>query len=90
VAWTNALHIAHDDNEREGVYLHLARIKIAAGHFAEARAHLDDVTNPAFADLKRRLEQNLAERENVATNPHAAGVATNAPAVSVKAPNPAP
>ena len=40
VAWTNALQIAHNDAEREGVYIHLARIKIAAGRFAEARAQL--------------------------------------------------
>jgi tetratricopeptide (TPR) repeat protein len=89
-AWTNALQIAHDDNEREGVYLHLARIKTAAGRFAEARAHLNGVTNAAFADLKRRLEQNLAKRENCATNTHAAGVFTNAPAVPTTASNPGP
>ena len=58
-AWTNALQIAHDDNEREGVSLHLARIKMAAGRFAEARAHLNDVTNAAFADVKHRLERCL-------------------------------
>ena len=78
VAWTNALHIAHDDNERQGVYLHLARIKMSTGRFAEARAHLNDVTNAAFASLKHRLESSLAEREDAATNPHAAGMATNA------------
>ena len=89
-AWTNALLIAHDDNEREGVYLHLARIKIAAGRFAEARAHLNGVTNAAFADLKHRLEHNLAERENTATNTHAAGVFTNAPVVPTNASNPGP
>ena len=72
-AWTNALQIAHDDNEREGVCLHLARIKIAAGRFAEARAHLNDVTNTAFADVRHRLERNLIERENTATNPAAIG-----------------
>ena len=71
VAWTNALKIAHDDNEREGVYIHLARIKMSVGRFAEARAHLNDVTNAAFADLKHRLESSLAERENAATNPTA-------------------
>jgi phosphoribosyl-AMP cyclohydrolase len=38
VAWTNTLHIAHDDIEREGVYIHLARIKMLAGRYAEARA----------------------------------------------------
>jgi tetratricopeptide (TPR) repeat protein len=89
-AWTNALQIAHDDNEREGVYIHLARIKMAAGRFAEAHAHLNDVTNAAFADLKHRLERNLAERENTATNTNAAGVFTNAPAVPPNASNPGP
>jgi tetratricopeptide (TPR) repeat protein len=83
-AWTNALQIAHDDNEREGVYLHLARIKIAAGRFAEACAHLNDVTNAAFADVKHRLERNLAERESAATNPAATGISTNAPTVAGK------
>jgi len=68
IAWTNALQIARDDNEREGVLIHLARIKIAAGFFAEAKAHLDDVTNAAFADIKNRLERNLAGRENPPAN----------------------
>ena len=68
-AWTNALQIARDDNEREGVCLHLARIKMAAGRFAEARAQLDNVTNAAFASVRQRLERNLADRENAATNP---------------------
>ena len=76
VAWTNALKIAHDDNEREGVYIHLARIKMAVGRFAEARAHLNDVTNAAFAALKHRLENSLAERENPPTNSIAAGIST--------------
>ena len=89
-AWTNALQIARDDNEREGVYLHLARIKMVVGRFAEARAHLNDVTNAAFADTRHRLERSLAERENTATNTNAAGVFTNAPAVPTNASNPGP
>jgi tetratricopeptide (TPR) repeat protein len=84
-AWTNALQIAHDDNEREGVYIHLARIKTAAGRFAEAHAHLNDVTNAAFADVKHRLERNLAERENTATNP-IANISTNAVAAPTNPP----
>jgi cytochrome c-type biogenesis protein CcmH/NrfG len=68
VAWTNALQIARDDNEREGVLIHLARIKIAAGYFAGAKAQLDAVSNAVFADIKNRLERNLAERENPPTN----------------------
>ena len=67
-AWTNALTIAHNETEREGVFIHLARIKTAAGRFDEARAQLDAVTNAIYADLKDRLERNVAERENAATN----------------------
>ena len=76
-AWTNALSVAHNDAEREGVYIHLARIKISIGRFAEARAQLAAVTNEAYAGLKDRGERNLAEREFAATNQAAAGMATN-------------
>jgi len=89
-AWTNALQIARDDNEREGVYLHLARIKTAAGRFAEARAHLNNVTNAAFADLKHRLERNLAERENPTTNPGVTGAFTNPPSAPTSVPGRTP
>ena len=76
VAWTNALNIAHNDVEREGVFIHLVRVKLAAGRFDEARTQLDAVTNAFYADLKSRLERNLAARENAATN--AAVISTNA------------
>jgi tetratricopeptide (TPR) repeat protein len=67
VAWTNALNLASDESDREGVYLHLARIKISAGRFAEAQSHLDSVTNPMYNDLKRRLTRNLNEKEHPET-----------------------
>ena len=76
VAWTNALHIAHDDTEREGVFIHLARIKAAVGRFDEARAQLEVVTNSIYADLKDRLQKIVARRENPTTN--AAAIFTNA------------
>lgn len=63
MAWTNALNIAQNETEREAVYIHLARIKIAAGLFAEAQAHLDAVTNSDFEVLKGRLERTMAERK---------------------------
>ncbi len=68
VAWTNALPVAHNDVEREGVYIHLARIKMLAGRFAEARAQLNAVTNDFYADLRRQLERSVGQRENAATN----------------------
>jgi len=79
VAWTNALQIAGNDVEREGVYIHLARIKMVAGRYGEARAQLDAVTNSMYADLKARLEKNLEEREHPATN----SIETNAPFIKV-------
>lgn len=63
VAWTNALQIAHDDIERQGVYIHLARIKTMAGNFEAAREQLNAITNPMYADLKKRLLRNLEERK---------------------------
>jgi tetratricopeptide (TPR) repeat protein len=77
VAWTNALKIAHDDTEREGVFIHLARVKMAAGLYGEVGAQLDAVTNSMYAALKNRLERNLAERENAATNPVVAKISTD-------------
>src|ERR1700733_5489127 len=78
-AWTNCLNIAKDENEREGVLIHLARVKIAAGFFDEAQAHLDAVTNQAFADMKDRLIRNLARDKNPPANSTNAAIAsTNA------------
>jgi tetratricopeptide (TPR) repeat protein len=69
LAWTNALKIAHNDIEREGVYVHLARVNVGAMRFDEARGQLTLVTNPFYTDLKNRLARNLIEREKAATNP---------------------
>ncbi|MGH7977029.1 MAG: tetratricopeptide repeat protein, partial [Limisphaerales bacterium] len=63
VAWTNALNTAHNDVEREGVYIHFARIQIAAGRYAEARAQLAAVTNSMYANLKKLLERSLVQHE---------------------------
>ncbi len=67
-AWTNCLNICKDENEREGVLVHLARIKIAAGRVEEARAHLAAITNRAFADSKLRLERMITRYQEPATN----------------------
>lgn len=62
-AWTNAFSLASDEEEREGVHTHFARINLKAGRFAEAQAHLDAVTNETYADLKRLLTRNLKQAE---------------------------
>jgi tetratricopeptide (TPR) repeat protein len=70
-AWTNALNLAHDELEREGVYVHFARIKTHSGHFAEARTHLNSITNEMYAELKKRLERALNDKENEARGTNA-------------------
>ena len=84
VAWTNTLAIARDEVEREGVYLHLARIKMSIGQFDEARAHLATVTNGALADLKKRLDRSLIDHEHPPTS-DVVEVATNAAAIPTNA-----
>ena len=68
VAWTNALGAAHNDVEREGVYIHLARIKFLAGRYDEARAQLASVTNAMYDTLKDRIERNIVAKEHPQTN----------------------
>ncbi len=70
-SWTNALSLAHDEIEREGVYVHFARIKTHSGRFAEAHAHLEAITNAMYADLKRRLARALNDKENEAKGTNA-------------------
>ena len=76
VAWTNALQVAHNDVEREGVYIHLARIQMLAGHYAEARQQLVAVTNSMYSHLKQTLTRAIGDREADATN---SSVPTDAP-----------
>jgi tetratricopeptide (TPR) repeat protein len=65
-AWSNALNTAHTEIEREGVYIHLARLKSGAGRFDEARAHLNAVTNPVYLDLKNAGVRSLEQKEKAA------------------------
>ena len=66
-----ALAIARDEIQREGVYLHFARLKLQAERFAEVRAHLNAVTNDMYTVLKKRLTHNLDEQERKAKDTNA-------------------
>ncbi len=63
LAWRYALKLARDDIEREGVRMHLARFKMNAGRFEEARRELDAVNNAMYADLKKRVLRSLELKE---------------------------
>jgi tetratricopeptide (TPR) repeat protein len=65
-AWTEALKVTHDEEERQGVYLHLARINIKLGNFEAAQERLKAVTAPQYEGLKRTLTRNLTTAEGQA------------------------
>jgi len=73
-AWNYALKVASEPVEREGIYLHLARVELNSGMLTEAHRHLDRVTNSLYADTKNRLIRNLTKKES-------GGAETNAPPV---------
>jgi tetratricopeptide (TPR) repeat protein len=77
-AWRQALKLAKDDLQREGVYIHLARNEISMNQFAEARQHIDSVTNQNYTEIKQRLLKNLETRMGKA--------ATNAAPAALKTP----
>jgi tetratricopeptide (TPR) repeat protein len=81
-AWTNALRVAVKEVEKEGVYIHLARFKLNAGRFTEARRDLEHVQNKDLMELKNRLLKNLDLQENAAK--------TNAPAAKPDVKDPVP
>ena len=87
-AWEYAAKVANDNIEREGVYLHMARVELNSGLFNAARQHINTVTNQMYEVLKGRLARNLAEKEAKAKNgssPGAAGVQGDA---SINPPKP--
>ena len=61
-AWTNALNIAHNEVEREGTFVHLARTKMLAGRYDEAMSDINLVTNENFTALKERVERAIRQR----------------------------
>jgi Tfp pilus assembly protein PilF len=72
-AWTNALAAAREEADREDAYIHLSRVKMLAGRFAEARVQLSVVTNAAFLKPKTSLLHNIEEREKEAANNGSSG-----------------
>ena len=70
-AWETAQKLSADDVERDGVRLHLARVNLQAGRFEEAHRQLGLIKYAGYADLKRKLAEQLAQAETPATNTNA-------------------
>jgi tetratricopeptide (TPR) repeat protein len=58
-AWQTACKLARDEVEREGVYVHLARVSIMAGRLDEARRHLNLITNEMYTLARERLQRKI-------------------------------
>lgn len=68
-AWEKALTLASSDMEKEGVYLHLARVEALAGKRKAAMHYLNSVTNQAFLRIRQGLEDRLATNRAEAVSP---------------------
>jgi tetratricopeptide (TPR) repeat protein len=58
-AWNEALKLANDEIEREGVHVHLARWHKTAGDLQAARRELSLVTNEMYKTTKELILKNL-------------------------------
>jgi len=58
-AWNDAMKLARDESERDGVRIHLARWHRTAGDFEAVRRELGPVTNAVFQVAKERILKSL-------------------------------
>jgi tetratricopeptide (TPR) repeat protein len=70
-AWNDVLQLAGDQLQREGVYVHQARIEIQLSRFDSASNHLAQVTNNVYQVLKSHLTKNLAAKQAKAVGTNA-------------------
>jgi tetratricopeptide (TPR) repeat protein len=63
-AWNNALKIARDDLEREGIHIHLARWHRTTGDVEAAKRELNLVTNANYTAVKKSILKSLEKRES--------------------------
>ncbi len=89
-AWTNALSLAPNEIDREGVQLHFARWNIRLGRLEEASRHLSTVTNEAHAVIRKRLEKTVREREVELDRHPSEGTEPRTPSRQPQTPDPTP
>jgi tetratricopeptide (TPR) repeat protein len=63
-AWDYAMAIAKNDLEKQGVHLHLARVKLNSGMFDDAQKHIDQVDIAELQELKTRLKRNIDNKRS--------------------------
>lgn len=68
-AWNDTLKLASTDSDREGVYLHMARVQTMAGKFDEALRYLERVRLAEHDEVKARLLRSVQQRSVQGSGP---------------------
>lgn len=79
-AYEYALKLASDDVEREGIYIHFARLNMLGTNYAATEKFLGQVTNQMYAEVKENITKTLHKKQAAATNaPPAVPIPFSAP-----------
>jgi tetratricopeptide (TPR) repeat protein len=63
-AWDHCLTLAKSDVEKQGIHLHLARVKWMSGMLDEAEEELKKVTAPSMEELRDRIQRNIEKKRD--------------------------
>jgi tetratricopeptide (TPR) repeat protein len=83
-AWQEALKIARDDFEREGVEIHLARFEINAGAFKAARERLTRIKDERYKGLVERVTTSLNRKEAAVRSVSESGLPASEPSALIQ------
>lgn len=78
-AWEDALKLAKSEVEKQGVYVHFARLQIRAGNYDAATRQLEQISLPQYEALKTRLHRSLEQRRAAEPGPTPAPAAPGSP-----------
>ncbi|MGA1236467.1 MAG: tetratricopeptide repeat protein [Limisphaerales bacterium] len=67
-AWEDAMKLAADDLQKQGIYVHLARNKYIAGRYDEARKDLEAITLDDYQGIKNKILSNIEKAEQDAAS----------------------
>lgn len=65
-AWEDAMKLAADDLQKQGIYVHLARTKYIGGRYDEARKDLEAITLDDYLGIKAKILSNIEKAEQEA------------------------
>lgn len=73
-AWNHCLTLAKTEVEKQGIYMHLARVKWMAGMLDDAEKELAKVKERSMEDLRNRIQRNIEKKRNPEQGEKAGGL----------------